>query len=442
MTSPSLQYAYRVGGSLAWNDPTYVERQADIDLAYALQTGQFCYVLGPQQTGKSSLRVRTGYCLAQRGYRCAMVNATQLSDSPNAIQQWYAGLISSIWYGLNPTDSSVFLNWFKTTAALPPRQRLACFAKDILLTQFPGQPIVIFMDEIDYLLSLPYTANDFFEWIWDCYCLRQAFSAYRRLNFAILGTCTPIDLGRTTPLLSRGRAIKLDSFQLIDTRSLSQGFEDKVDNPTLILKTILKWTNGQPFLTQKLCQTVLRRTAALIGPDQPPLSLSPGIMESWIEGVTRSHIIQDWRRQDDPVHLRVISDRLTGHPLAPQLLSHYQQILVGQPTVFDGSRTQLELLLSGVVLIQHNHLQIANEIYRSVFNINWIRDCFKLAAMDDSLAQTGLKPQTSAEVHEPEDPAAQSILALTVLEKPAFLRLVTWWQSLRRKACCKKLSGA
>ena len=52
-------YQYHVGGSLGYEHPTYVKRQADSELYDSLMAGEFCYVLNSRQMGKSSLQVQT-----------------------------------------------------------------------------------------------------------------------------------------------------------------------------------------------------------------------------------------------------------------------------------------------------------------------------------------------------------------------------------------------
>ena len=50
---------YVLGGTLTRDAPSYVMRDADLDLHAALTRGEYCYVLTSRQMGKSSLMVRT-----------------------------------------------------------------------------------------------------------------------------------------------------------------------------------------------------------------------------------------------------------------------------------------------------------------------------------------------------------------------------------------------
>lgn len=57
---------YKVGGSLKYDDSTYIVRQADEQLYTGLKTGYFCYVFNCYQTGKSSLLHRTIHRLEKK----------------------------------------------------------------------------------------------------------------------------------------------------------------------------------------------------------------------------------------------------------------------------------------------------------------------------------------------------------------------------------------
>jgi hypothetical protein len=62
-----------------------------------------------------------------------------------------------------------------------------------------------------------------------------------------------------------GRAIQLTGFTLHEAQRLARGLAQKVENAQEVLKEILAWTGGQPFLTQKLCKLVLSSG------EEPPL---------------------------------------------------------------------------------------------------------------------------------------------------------------------------
>ncbi|NES80219.1 MAG: hypothetical protein F6K10_01255 [Moorea sp. SIO2B7] len=48
------------------------------------------------------------------------------------------------------------------------------------------------------------------------------------------------------------RAIELTGFKLEEAQPLTIGSEKKFTHPQIILKSILKWTGGQPFMKKKL----------------------------------------------------------------------------------------------------------------------------------------------------------------------------------------------
>ncbi|MGC1307087.1 MAG: AAA-like domain-containing protein [Phormidesmis sp.] len=300
------RYRYKVGGSLAWNDSTYIPRQGDSDLYQAIQSGAFCHVLGPRQVGKSSLRIRTSYRLRQAGYCCASVQATELGGAQRTLKFWDKQLISLIWDSLHPEASEVLLQWFKTTERLSAPQRLEHFVRDLIFADLRETPIVIFIDEIDYLLDIPAIVSQFFSWIAKCYSLRTDYGAdygadygdyheYHPLSFVIVGTAIATDLAGTAPacidLFHSAQAIALDNFQLDQLQPLYSGLASIAQSPAALpanlLAAIMHWTNGQPFLTQKLCHILFHRLQNM----DPPLALSPRALRYWIAQVIQLEII-------------------------------------------------------------------------------------------------------------------------------------------------------
>ena len=128
----------------------------------------------------------------------------------------------------------------------------------LTINQNDNEVTVGAQDEIDINLKVNFSVNDFFALIRYCYNQRSLNPAYRRLTFALFGVATPSDLIsniQTTPF-NIGQSIQLESFKEHEAQPLLQGLTQKVSNPQTLLKEILAWTGGQPFLTQKICKFI------------------------------------------------------------------------------------------------------------------------------------------------------------------------------------------
>ena len=361
---------YQVGGSLAYDAPSYVRRQTDMELDIALQQGEFCYVLDSRQMGKSSLLVRTLHRLETQGNVCISIDLTYLGSEFTSPLQWYKGLVAQLWTGFGLTNIN-FKSWWQEQE-FSYLQRLGEFIK-LLLAHFPQQKIYIFVDEIDRIKGLDFPVDDFLALIRYCYNQRAINSDYQRIAFALFGVATPRDLienKKLTPF-NIGRAIALKGFRLAEVEPLIMGLSKQFAYPRLIMEEILAWTGGQPFLTQKLCQLTIDAVSAMQSESFREKSL---VEEDSIADIVAKYIINNWQSQDEPEHLRTIRDRLLYNPRnAARLLGIYQQILQVGSLRSDNSREQIELLLSGLVIKKDNYLQVKNRIYQSVFNLQWVK---------------------------------------------------------------------
>lgn len=375
MTQQSA-YQYTVGGALRQDAPTYIPRQADEDLFLALMAREYCHIFNARQMGKSSLRVQTTQRLKARGTACGIIEVTAIVEHGMTSEAWYLGVIRRLSRSLG--IKLKVIPWWREREGLSPIQRFSEFIEDVLLTEIQ-QPIVIFIDEIDSLFQFDFS-DDFFSLIRYFYQERAENPDYRRLTFTLIGVATPSELisaHNRTPF-NIGTAIQLRGFTKEEAQPLSIGLAHLSDYAEGLIQSILRWTGGQPFLTQKLCQLVV--SEADIAPKAYP---SP-----YIDKLVERKIIQDWLQQDTPEHLKTIQDRLLQSSRAQRLLEIYRDILKSRIILLDGSPEQNELQLTGLVIKEEAYLKVANQIYAEIFRPWWVeRRLTSLCPYQTMLAQ-------------------------------------------------------
>jgi len=344
-----------VGGTVRSDSPSYVKRPADDELFNLALTGKFSYVLTPRQMGKSSLMVRTARHLEQQGVRTAIIDLTKIGLVD--VDQWYLSLLTEL---QERFDLSVDpQTWWQTHATLGSVKCFTNFLREVVLTEIKEQ-VVIFIDEIDTTLSLPFS-DDFFAAIRAMHNARASDPELNRLTFVLFGVATPSDLikDRTRAPFNIGRAIDLDDFSRENTRALERGLKDVYpEQGEEIFARIFHWTNGHPYLTQKLCLAVAESDNGVL-------------TDTEVDGFVEKLFLSDQARKES--NLQFIQDSIQTSPQQRGLLLTYRRILSGQNVAEDErSVVQNQLKLFGLVRVENGLLKVRNEIYRHVFDLDWI----------------------------------------------------------------------
>ena len=358
---------YKAGGSLPKDFPAYVVRSADEALYQNLKHGEFCYVLTPRQMGKSSLRVRAMDRLEKEGFVCCAVDITSIGSHNTTVNQWYYSFMYQIDKFLK-LDSDLRA-WWKMHDELTPTSKMQLFWEEKLLKKI-DKPVIIFLDEIDSVLSLDrarFSTDDFFAALRAIYNLRPSSPIFERLNFAVFGVARPDDLmhdPERTPF-NVGVSIPLENFSLEDSNVFSPGLMHLTNRPLEVVKWIIHWTNGQPYLTQRLCLS-LSHGGRIEDPEQ-----------SVFEHASKLFLKPELLNNDSnlsSVQRRILDNKKYNS----QMLDIYARLRRGEGVEVDNRKpAHLYLKLTGLVREENNALHISNKIYETVFDNKWIWNGFQ-----------------------------------------------------------------
>ena len=135
----------------------YVERRADRELPELLGEGQYCFVLAPRQMGKSSLQHRLLLRLRESGALCASIDLSLFGTDCAEVDSWYFSLLALICDAAGlPRPISAWQREFNLSAPL----RFVSLLRSEVLSCIES-PLVIFIDELDSIASIPKIRDDF-----------------------------------------------------------------------------------------------------------------------------------------------------------------------------------------------------------------------------------------------------------------------------------------
>ena len=353
---------YKAGGNLSPDDLCYVNRPADMELFEAVGSGQYCYVLTSRQMGKSSLMHRTAVRLRGEGITPVVVDLTGIGTQVTP-EQWYFGMLAEIARQLSL--SAEMQAYWDENSRHSPLYRFTHAMVDIVVAM-TETPLVVFIDEIDSVASIKksFSTDEFFAAIRQCYNSRASTPEMKRLTFCLLGVSTPADLIQdpsTTPF-NIGRQIELTDFTFTEAEHLISGLDDNMVDARLKLERIFHWSNGHPYLTQKLCLEVSRN------PDRGVAYVDELCQQLFLANRVRTS-------EDNLIFVHKLLRSRADTVDNASMLRLYRSVLAGKRVANVPSDPLIaHLRLAGVVGAEDGFLCSRNLIYKRVFDTQWVID--------------------------------------------------------------------
>lgn len=333
---------FQTGGPVRADSPVYIPREADTRAAMYLQRMDYITLVEPREQGKTGLINRLKEQFSPQGYAFAIRDLMPDQVHAAAEQDWYRSLGNRLLHQLQfipneqrpdpPINSAVWEQFLADIATLAEQ----C-----------GQRVVIVLDEIGAMP--PAWATPFFSVIRSIYTSRQSFSFWQHLTFIIAGAFNPKDLIRdkTVSNFNIDQRIPLHDFDPGQVRQLTVHLQLPKAITEALAERIHYWTDGQPYLCQRLCSYLVAQTAQINQEN------AAAVVDTAVEQFFC----------DDTHHLSRISDLSA----TPDLLDYVRRITGKKPARFSPGVNPRQFRLahiSGVIKAgPGRYCQIRNRIY-------------------------------------------------------------------------------
>jgi len=356
------EHFFSTGGTLAPDDPSYIERAADFELEKFLRSSQYVSLLDARQKGKSSLVARVIRKLSSEGFLCIKIDLQRFGSNLSE-SQWCAGIAATI---EQQSGDKTFLKRF-TAASKSIGTVAALFNTIASLVDSDSSPhTIVFCDEIDFVRVLLFPCDGFFAAIRSLYNERSSNPNLNRLTFCLIGSASPNQLvqSQSTAPFDIAKTVILQDFSLAETHPYAQALPAKTEHPRTCIEQIHYWCAGHPFLTQTICSSIA------LDDDPSPNRVNAIIFDNYLAN----------NSIEKNAHLNQIANAFlqpgdeSNPDLVPAALDTYRLILKS-PQDISKYRKEIisHLRICGLININDGIATPRNRIYTRVFNHVWIK---------------------------------------------------------------------
>ncbi len=341
----------------------YIRRRADEQLYDAVMAGRYAHVVAPDRSGKSSLIAATAARLESNGYKVAILDLEQIGDRDGGSDsgRWYYSVAYRLLRQLRIRYD--LQSWWQDKSILSSRQRLFEFYSEVIL-QHVSERVVVFVDEIQCIENLP-NADQLLTSIRAAHNARTTDPDFARLCFVLLGECDPVSLMQEAELspFNVTQQIQMSDFSREDLELFATELNLSHDDARLALDRIYFWTEGQPYLSQKLARAVARESGA-------------DNIQELVDRIATLQIAGRAALHSEPhmshIHRCIVNDKKRREPL----LNLYGKIRKGIEVPADlGSALQRRLMAIGLLVIdEESNVKVRNRLYELVFTARWANE--------------------------------------------------------------------
>ncbi len=193
----------------------------------------------------------------------------------------------------------------------------------------------------------------------------------------------------------------------------SFNLETKAASPSHLLQEVFFWTGGHPLLTRKICEIISNSNDFIL----------TGIEPIWVDKLVQDHLVSDWETKVLGEYFKTIQKHLLQNQtcLPKNLLKLYSQILQQQEVYSNQSQEKDELINLGLLIEQENQLKVANRIYQSIFNLDWVEK--QLSALEK-------KSQITVNKVKKTTPDIKQALTTTEIKNEPLTKIAAWISAL------------
>ncbi|MDZ8077536.1 MAG: AAA-like domain-containing protein [Nostoc sp. SerVER01] len=218
-------------GSVSLNSPFYIEHPNIQKSVYAEITklGALVRIKAPREMGKTSLMVRLLDYAEHMGYRTVSLNLEQVDQTilsdPNLFLRWLCANITQQLQMEQKLDEF----WNKDFGS-----KLSCtfYLRNYVLKQI-DTPLVLALDEVNYIFEHPEVAKDFFPLLRSWFEEAKRCKIWQKLRLVVVHSTeiyVPLQLQQSP--FNIGLPIQLPDFNLDQVQQLAQRYD-------------LKWSDGE-----------------------------------------------------------------------------------------------------------------------------------------------------------------------------------------------------